>query len=304
MKIARSVLSVPASNWRMIEKAISSDADGVFLDLEDAVAPDQKVSARENVVRAVTELDWGHKSPAYRCNGLDTPLFYRDIIDVVERAGQSLDTIIIPKVGRPEDLVVADTLLSQIEASLNLESGRIKLEAQIETAGGLVRVDDISRASTRLLALVFGPGDYAASVNMPSESVGGIGRWDEEYPGHRFHYPMHRILVAARSAGLRAIDGPVADYRDLALYRRSCIIGRSLGYDGKWCIHPNQIAVANEVFSPTDDELAWAQKVASAYEKSLAEGHGAISIDGTMIDVASIRLAERTLEAARRARPA
>jgi citrate lyase subunit beta/citryl-CoA lyase len=301
MQVERSVLSVPASSRRMIEKAVSSAADVVFMDLEDAVAPDAKVESRRNVIWAIRELDWHAKPTAYRMNALDTPFFYRDLIDIVEQIGEALDLIIVPKVRRPEDLVVVDTLLSQIEANMGFEPGRIRLEAQIESAQGLIEVDRIAKGSDRLKALHFGPGDYAASVNMPVESIGAMDEWDERYPGHRFHYAMHRIVVAARAAELRVIDGPVANFRDLDGYRRSCTIARSLGYDGKWCIHPDQIATANEIFSPTRRELDWAQKVIKAYSEATAEGTGVISVDNKMIDAASIKLAERTIELAHEA---
>jgi citrate lyase subunit beta / citryl-CoA lyase len=298
MRRNRSVLSVPAGTPRMIEKAASLPADLVLLDLEDAVVPDLKVEARQGVIHALTELTWGDRPPAYRCNGLDTPYFYRDIIDIVEAAGSAAGTIVVPKVNRAEDLIVVDTLLHGIELSLGLTLGSIKLHALIESAQGLINVERIALATPRLEALVFGPGDYAASIGMPMESIGVMDAWDEAYPGHRLHYAMQRIVVAARAAGLRAIDGPVANYRDREGHRRSCTIARSLGFDGKWCIHPDQLAATNEIFSPTERELSWARRVIQAYEEAVAAGRGAVSIDGTMIDVASIRLAEATIDAA------
>jgi citrate lyase subunit beta/citryl-CoA lyase len=285
----------------MIEKAVASPADVVFVDLEDAVAPAAKVESRQNVIRAIRELDWGDKPPAYRMNGLDTPFFYRDLIDVVERAGDRLALIVVPKVGRPEDLATVDTLLASVEANVGLQSRRIKLEAQIESASGLVHVDKIAAATGRLVTLNFGPGDFSASMHMPLASIGAMDWWDEQYPGHRFHGAMTRIVAAARAAGVRATDGPLADFRDLEGYRRACIIARGLGFDGKWCIHPSQIAMANEVFSPTEEEVAWARKVLDAYDRATAGGSGAVSLDGRMIDGASIRLAEGIVALARRA---
>lgn len=299
VRLERSELAVPASSWRMIEKAVSSMADVVFLDLEDAVAPDAKVASRTNVVRALRELDWGKKPPAYRVNGLDTPLFYRDVIEVVESAGDRLAIIVIPKLGRPEDLVTVDTLLSQIELAKGFELGKIRLEAQIESAGGLIEVERIAEASNRLDSLIFGPGDYAASVHMPMRTIGSMDRWDEQYPGHRMHYAMARIVVAARAAGIRAIDGPLADFRDMEAYDRACVVARGLGFDGKWCIHPDQVPIANEVFSPTVEELEWAKRVAEAYRQATAAGTGVVSVDQVMVDAASIKLAETTLELAR-----
>jgi citrate lyase beta subunit len=299
VRISRSVLAVPASNWRMVEKGPFSGADLFFLDLEDAVAPSEKTSARENVVRAIKELNWRGRPTFYRINSLETPYFYRDLIEVVEDAGNVLDLILVPKVERPEDLNALDTLLRSVEMNAGLEPGKIKLEAQIETARGLVALDAIARATDRLEALVLGPGDFAASIRMPQTSIGTMDEWDEAYSGHRFHYAMQRIVVAARAADLRAIDGPVADYRDEEGLRKSCLISRSLGFDGKWCIHPSQIETVNEVFSPTEKELEWAKKVISAYEEANAAGSGAISVDGQMIDAASIKMAQNILDLAR-----
>jgi citrate lyase subunit beta / citryl-CoA lyase len=295
MKAAQSLLAVPATRRKMVEKALASEADAVFLDLEDAVAPGSKAAARGDVASALKELNWRGRPTLFRANALDTPYFYGDLIEVVEDAGDSLDAILIPKVNRPEDLYAVSTLLSQLEQAMDLDRDRIKLEAQIETAEGLANVDSIARATDRLTALHFGPGDFAASVGMPQTSIGVMDEWDEVYPGHRFHYAMQRIVVAARGAGLRALDGPVADYRDEEGLRRSCLIARSLGFDGKWCIHPAQIGIVNEVFSPTEREVEWAKKVVAAYEEANAAGSGSVSVDGQMIDAASIKLARNTL---------
>ena len=282
----------------MAEKALVSAADAVFLDLEDAVAPDEKADTRGKIVRALKELDWRNRLTLYRANALDTPYFYGDVIEIVEGAGERLDALMVPKIQRPEDLHVVATLLYQIELSVGLEPGGIKIEAQLESAEGLVNVDGIARATQRLTALHFGPGDYAASVRMPQRSIGTMDEWDEVYPGHRFHYAMHRLVVAARAAGLRAVDGPVADHRDEEGLRESCLAARSLGFDGKWCIHPAQIETVNDVFSPTEEEVEWARKVVQAYEEANAAGRGAISVDGQMIDAASVRMARNTLDLA------
>jgi citrate lyase subunit beta/citryl-CoA lyase len=297
VKASRSLLVVPASNLEMAGKALASAADSVLLDLEDAVAPDEKADARKQVVHALKELDWWNRPTLYRANALDTPYFYRDVIEVVEEAGGGLDSVLIPKVQRPEDLHVAAALLSQIELAVGLEPGKVKIEAQIESAEGLVNVDAIARATERLEALHFGPGDFAASLRMPYRSIGVMDEWDEVYPGHRFHYAMQRIVVAARAAGLRGVDGPVADYRNEEGLRESCLVARSLGFDGKWCIHPAQIETVNEVFSPTEKEIEWARKVVAAYEEANAAGTGAISVEGQMIDAASIKMAHNTLDA-------
>jgi citrate lyase beta subunit len=298
VRAPRSILAVPGSNPKMAKKALASAADAVFLDLEDAVAPDEKAEARPKVVHTLKELDWGGRPTLYRTNALDTPYFYRDLIEVVEEVGDDLAAIMVPKVQRPEDLHVVATLLYQIELSTGLKPGKIELEAQIESAGGLVNVESIARATGRLTALHFGPGDYAASVRMPQKSIGTMDEWDGVYPGHRFHYAMHRIVVAARAAGLRAVDGPVADHRDEKGLRQSSLLARSLGFDGKWCIHPAQIETVNDVFSPTNEEAEWARKVVRAYEEANAAGRGAITVEGQMIDAASIRMARNTLEQA------
>jgi citrate lyase subunit beta/citryl-CoA lyase len=298
LRAARSLLAVPANRLKMVEKALASDADAVFLDLEDAVAPDDKPSARKEVIGALRDLDWRGRPTLYRANALDTPYFYRDLIEIAEEAGDSLDAVMVPKVNRPEDLHVVATLLAQLELAAGLEPGRIRVEAQIESAEGLTNVDAIARATDRLEALHFGPGDFAASLRLPQTSIGVMDEWDEAYPGHRFHYAMQRIVVAARAAGVRVLDGPVADYGDEEGLRRSCLVARSLGYDGKWAIHPAQIGTVNEVFSPTEGEVEWAEKVVAAYEAANAAGSGSVSVEGQMVDAASIRMAQNTLDLA------
>ena len=280
----------------MVEKALASDADAIFLDLEDAVAPDDKAGARTDVISALKGLDWRGRPTLFRANALDTAFFYRDLIEVVEAAGHALDAVMIPKVNRPEDLHAVSTLLSGLELAVDLEPGKIELEAQIESAEGLANAYAIARATPRLGALHFGPGDFAASLHMPQTSIGTMDEWDEAYPGHRFHYAMQHIVVAARATGVRVLDGPVADYGDEEGLRRSCLTARSLGFDGKWCIHPAQIPVVNEVFSPTDKEVDWAEKVIAAYEEASAAGSGSVSVDGQMVDAASIKMARNVLD--------
>jgi citrate lyase subunit beta / citryl-CoA lyase len=299
VRLSRSVLAVPASKWKMVEKGPLSGADLFFLDLEDAVAPNEKAAARGNVIQAIKELDWQGRPTFYRINSLDTPYFYRDVIEVVEEAGEGLDLILVPKVERAEDLSTLDTLLTSVELNAGLEPGKVKLEAQVETAKGLVSIDAIARATERLEALVLGPGDFAASVRIPQTNIGTVDEWDEVYPGDRFHYAMQRIVVAARAADLRVVDGPVADYRDEEGLRKSCLRARSLGFDGKWCVHPSQVEIVNEAFLPTEKELEWARKVVSAYEEANAAGSGSISVNGQMVDAASIRMAQNTLDLAR-----
>ena len=298
MGATRSLLAVPASNRKMVEKALASDADAVFLDLEDAVAPDEKAGARKDVVWALGELDWRDRPKLVRVNALDTRWFYRDLVEVVEGAGGALDAVMVPKVNRAEDLHAVAVLLDGIELNTDLEVGSVRVEAQIEGAEGLANIDATANATERLTTLHFGPGDFAASLRMPQTSLGTMDEWDEAYPGHRFGYAMQRIVVAARAAGLRVVDGPVADHRDEEGLRRACMIARSLGYDGKWCTHPGQIGTVNEVFSPTEREVEWARKVIEAYEKADAAGSGAVSVDGQMVDAASIKMARNTLDLA------
>ncbi|MGH2557909.1 MAG: HpcH/HpaI aldolase/citrate lyase family protein [Thermomicrobiales bacterium] len=295
MRLERSELAVPASNWRMIEKAAGLDADVAFLDLEDAVAPGEKAAARVNVVRAFRELDWGRKPRAFRANALDTPFFYRDLIDVVEGAAHRVDLVILPKARRQEDVYVVATLLGQLEMALGIEP-RIGVEVQIESAEGLLNAAGIAKTSDRVEALIFGPGDYAASVGMPSESIGVADDWDATYGADRWHYAMSTIVVAARAAGVRAIDGPYADYRDPDGLRSASRKARALGYDGKWCIHPSQVPIVNDVFTPSPSEVAWARTVVSAYEAATRAGQGAVSVEGQMVDAASIRMARRVLD--------
>lgn len=292
----RSYLLTPASNPAMIAKAAGSPADAVCIDLEDAVAPGEKEASRANVIRALRELDFGPRLRLFRINGLDTPFAYRDLIEVVEEAGERVDLVIVPKVDRAEDVLFVDTLLTQIEWRQGLAPGRIKVEAQIETALGCVNVDTIAAASPRLDALIFGMGDYAASLRMPLDAIGEPDEHDRAYPGHRWHHVMSRIVTAARAFDKRAIDGPFASFRDLDGFRRAAGVARALGFDGKWCIHPGQLAAANDAFSPPESEVAWARTVLQEYARATAAGRGAITVAGRMIDAASLRMA-RTIVA-------
>ncbi len=294
MTATRSELAVPANNRRMVEKAVASPADLAFLDLEDAVAPAEKDDARRSVIAALRDLDWGAKPRAYRINPVASPHCYRDVIDVVESASGAVDLIVVPKVERADQIGFLATLLDQIEARLGLSSP-IRLEAQIETARGLLACDQIAFASPRLDGLTFGPGDFAASMGMPARAIGVDDDWDRRYPGHRFGYAMSRIVTAAHAAGIRATDGPSADFRDLEALRRSCEVARALGFDGKWCIHPAQIETVNAVFAPSHEELDHARGLIAAYEGATTAGRGTATFDGLMIDAASLRMARRTL---------
>ncbi|MCB1921153.1 MAG: CoA ester lyase [Candidatus Competibacteraceae bacterium] len=297
-KLERSVLLVPASNWSMIQKTAASKADAVCIDLEDAVTVDEKEASRANVARAFKELDFGGKLRMYRINGLDTHYAYRDLIEVAEAAGDCVDLIVVPKVNRPEDIYVVETLLTQIESYRGF-ARPIGIEALIETAQGCVNIRDIAACSTRLEGFIYGPGDYAASVRMPMESIGELDENDAVYPGHRWHHVMHSIVTAARAYNKRAIDGPFAGIKNPEGLAQACKIARAMGFDGKWCIHPSQIDAANQTFVPSEKELAWAQTVLSEYERARQEGRGALSVKGKMIDVASLRMCQTTVERAR-----
>lgn len=293
-RLSRSMLFVPASRPDMIAKAARSEADAVCIDLEDAVAPDQKEASRGNVVRALTELDFGPRTRLVRINGLDTAYAYRDLIDVLEPAGRAVDLVMLPKTRTAADVGFVATLLSQIEARVGI--GReIGIEAQIETASGFLWLREIAASSPRLESLIFGSGDYAASMGMPLVSIGVDDQHDAAYPGHRWHAVMHGIVAAARANGLRALDGPYAAFKDLAGFERACRTARALGFDGKQCIHPSQLPVANAAFSPRPDEVAWARSVASAYDEAVEQGRGVVVVEGKMIDAANLRMAMSTL---------
>lgn len=290
----RSVLATPGSQPRMIAKALASDADVVMIDLEDGVAPEQKAAARAEVAAALREGDWRGRPRTFRMNALDTPWFVHDLVEVIEGAAGAIDLIVVPKVGGSDDVAAVATILASLEGALGMTAS-IGLEVQIESARGLMNCEAIAAASSRVEALVFGPGDYAASVGMPLAAIGTADRWDDAYPGHRWDYPLQRILVAGRAAGTRVIAGPYADFRDLDGFRRSCQSARALGYDGKWCIHPAQVPVANEVFTPDEEEIGWAQRVLAANAEAAREGRGSFALDGQMIDAASLRMAHATL---------
>ena len=297
-RLERSVLLAPASNWGMIQKTAAARADAVCIDLEDAVAPDEKETSRANVVRAYHELDFGNKLKMFRMNGLDTHFAYRDLVEIVEAAGDRIDLIVIPKVNRPEDVYVVETLLGQIE-SYKKFSRPIGVEALIETALGCVNIREIAACSERLEGFVYGPGDYAASVHMPMESIGELDENDRIYPGHRWHHVMHSIVSAAKAYNKRAIDGPFAGIKNPEGLAQACKIGRAMGFDGKWCIHPSQIETVNQTFVPSEKEIGWARLVLDEYEAALREGKGAISVKGKMIDVASLRMCQAIVERAK-----
>jgi malyl-CoA/(S)-citramalyl-CoA lyase len=301
-RLHRSELAVPASNTRALEKAPNLSADVVFLDLEDAVAPDDKGAARENAIAALLELDWSGSAVSVRINGLDTHWCYRDVVEVMERAGDRIDTLLIPKVGSPSDVEFVATLCSQIEQARGLAP--VNLHLLIETAAGMANVEAIARAvPERLEAMVFGVADYAASVQARTTNIGGANPdyailTDPDADGARashwgdqWHFGISRIVAACRANGLRPIDGPFGDLNDAEGYRAAARRAAALGCEGKWAIHPSQVALANDVFTPDDAEITRARRILDAMETAAKQGQGAVSLDGRLIDAASIRMA-------------
>ncbi|MBV9013600.1 MAG: CoA ester lyase [Pseudonocardiales bacterium] len=292
-RLQRSELAVPGSNTSFIDKAANSAADVVFLDLEDAVAPADKERARRTVIEALREIDWAAKGKtvSVRFNGLDTHYMYRDVIDVMERAGDRVHTILVPKVGLPADLYCVETLINQVEQARGYPN-KVGLEALIETALGMASVEAIAAAPGRLEALHFGVADYAASSRARTVSIGGL---NPDYPGDQWHFALSRMIVACRAYGLRPIDGPFGDFSDPDGYRASAARAAALGADGKWAIHPSQIELANEVFSPPEAEVQRAQRIVEALAEAAAQGRGAAAVDGKMIDAASERMAQTVI---------
>jgi citrate lyase subunit beta/citryl-CoA lyase len=294
----RSELATPASSERMCEKAPTSGADLVFLDLEDACAPVAKEGARATAVAALTGQDWGRTVRAVRINGIETPWCHGDIVEVVTGAREALDVLIVPKARTARDVWWVDVLLTQLETKLGLRK-RIALEVLIEESEGLANAAEIARASDRLEAIIFGAGDLSASQRARVD-----GNFDpvSEYPGDFWHFARSQVLTAARLAGIDAVDAPYPAYQDPDGYRRSAVHASLLGFDGKWAIHPSQIPIAHEVFSPTEAEVADAHESIEIYRRSEAEGVGAIGRDGRLVDAAHMRLAENTLYKASLAR--
>src|SRR4051812_19394316 len=273
MRSRRTCHAVPGSSERFLAKAPGLEADEVFLDLEDAVAPNEKESARGRVIEALNTLDFRDgMTVVVRVNGTDTPHYYRDLIDVVEQAGARLDAVMLPKVRTPGDVEMTDKLLTQIELARGLEPGRIGIEAQIEDATGLIACEAIAAASPRMETLIFGPGDYSAAVGIPITTIGAA---PDGYPGDHLNYVYTRLVVAARAAGIQAIDGPYGNIKDLDGLRARSALARALGMDGKWTIHPGQIAIVNEVFSPARDQWERAEAMLAAYEEAHRDGAGA-----------------------------
>jgi malyl-CoA/(S)-citramalyl-CoA lyase len=291
----RSMLFVPATRWDVIVKAAASDADSICVDLEDSVPANVKELSRSNVIRAFTELDFGERTRMFRINALDTPFAYRDLIDVVEAVGNRIDQVMLPKCSGPGDVAFVSRLLSQIEQRQSFDR-EIGIEAQIETAAGFTWLREIAGASPRVRALIFGSGDYAASMGMPASGIGTTDSNDELYPGHRWHAVMHAIVASARTYGLRCVDGPYSDFKDIEGFESACRVAKVMGFDGKQCIHPAQLASVNSIFGPTPEEVDHARRVVDAYEAAAATGRGAVALEGRMIDEANVRMARVVLQ--------
>lgn len=289
-RLHRSELAVPGSSPQMFEKALNSKADYVFLDLEDAVSPNDKETARTNVIKSLQEMNWREsgKTISVRINGLDTHYMYRDVIDIMEQVGDRIDTILIPKVGTASDVYMVDCMLNQIEIARKYKS-RIGLECLIETALGMSNIKEIATSSDRLEALHFGVADYAASLRARTVVIGGL---NPDYPGDQWHHGLSQLVMTCRAYGLRAIDGPFGDFNSPEDFILSAKRAAILGFEGKWAIHPSQIELANNQFTPPEAEVNRAINILKALEKAAAEGKGAAQLDGRMIDAASARMAD------------
>jgi len=289
-RLQRSELAVPGSSPRMFEKALNSKADYIFLDLEDAVSSNDKISARQNVIKALKEINWREKSKtiSVRINSLDTHYMYSDVVEIVEQVGDKVDTILVPKVGTSSDVYMVDCLLTQIETNKKIKN-KIGIECLIETALGMSNIKEIAKSSSRLEALHFGVADYAASLRARTVVIGGL---NPDYPGDQWHHGLSQLAMTCRAYGLRAIDGPFGDFNDSDAYIASAKRAAAVGIEGKWAIHPSQIDLANKVFSPPETEVTKAKRILEELAKVAKEGKGAAQLDGRMIDAASARMAE------------
>ena len=289
-RLQRSELAVPGSSPKMFEKALNSSADYIFLDLEDAVSPNDKISARQNVIKALKEINWREKGKtiSVRINSLDTHYMYRDVIEIIEEAGERVDTLLVPKAGTASDVYMVDCLLTQIETNKKLKN-KIGIECLIETALGMSNIKEIAKSSSRLEALHFGVADYAASLRARTVVIGGL---NPDYPGDQWHHGLSKLVMTCRAYGLRAIDGPFGDFNNPEAYIAAAKRGAAIGIEGKWAIHPSQIDLANKVFSPPESEVNKAKRIIEELDKAAKEGKGAAQLDGRMIDAASARMAE------------
>ena len=292
-RLQRSELAVPGSSPKMFEKALTSAADYIFLDLEDAVSPNDKISARANVIKALNEMNWREngKTISVRINSLDTHYMYSDLVEIIEQAGKNVDTILVPKAGTASDVYMVDCLLTQIETNKNLKN-KIGIECLIETALGMSNIKEIAKSSERLEALHFGVADYAASLRARTVVIGGL---NPDYPGDQWHHGLSELVMTCRAYGLRAIDGPFGDFNDPDAYVAAAKRGAAIGIEGKWAIHPSQIELANNVFSPPEAEVSKAKRILEELDKAAKEGKGAAQLDGRMIDAASARMAENVV---------
>ena len=289
-RLQRSELAVPGSSPKMFEKALSSNADYIFLDLEDAVSPNDKIIARQNVIKGLKEINWREKGKtiSVRINSLDTHYMYRDVVEIIEEVGDKVDTLLVPKAGTASDVYMVDCLLTQIETNKKLKN-KIGIECLIETALGMSNIKEIAKSSERLEALHFGVADYAASLRARTVVIGGL---NPDYPGDQWHNGLSELVMTCRAYGLRAIDGPFGDFNDPDAYIAAAKRGAAIGIEGKWAIHPSQIDLANKVFSPPEAEVNKAKRIIEELEKAAKEGKGAAQLDGRMIDAASARMAE------------
>jgi malyl-CoA/(S)-citramalyl-CoA lyase len=295
MKPRRSILSVPGHIEKMHAKASDSAADVVMLDLEDSVPVDAKKTARTLTIQSLTNMDWQNRIISVRCNGLGTPFGYRDILEVCEQAGHVIDTMVIPKVHHAGDIYFVHRLLHGIEMNKGIEK-KIGIEASIESAQGLENVTGIAGSSDRIQTLIFGIADFSESIGVRLASISGHGEGEEEiYPGHRWHFVLSRIAVAAKAKGLAAIDSPFGNFKDPDGLRRSSAMSCALGYDGKWVIHPSQIDIVNEIFSPAIEDIERAKKIIQAHEEAVQSGRGAVAVEGRMVDKATVRLAQKLM---------
>src|SRR5579871_3362691 len=295
----RSCLSVPGSSERFLAKGPTVPADMTFLDLEDSVAPLEKEAARAKVVDAIKNLDWGDRALCVRVNAWDSKWTAYDVIEVVGNAGERLDEVMLPKVQSAAEVVALHLLLRQVEARAGLPEGHSGIEAQIETTRGLINVEEICAASPRLETIIFGPADFAASMEMPV-LTGGVQI--PEYPGDHFHYVFSKILMAGRANGLQVIDGPFLKIRDSEAFRDYCQRTKILGYDGKWALHPDQVAILNEIFSPTQEQFDHAFDLLDAYAHATDEERkGAVMFGDEMIDEASRKMAIKFVSRGERA---
>ena len=295
--LQRSTISVPSNREKMLIKSLGLNADFIMYDLEDSVSLEEKDKARRMLIDFLSSEDLQDKVISYRINEVESPFAYKDVIEVIENVGNKIQSVVIPKVESERHIIWIDVLLTQIEKSIGLNK-KIEIEPSIETAKGVLNIKEIVNASDRIRSLVFGIADYTVSLGMFFKGISGHGEEEEFYPGHRFHYPMSAIAVAAKAKGVLAIDAPYGNFKDLEGLKRSCLISKYLGFDGKWAIHPSQIEIINKVYSPDEEDIQRCKKIVNIYEESIKTGKGSASIDGRMIDGATYRLAKSILDKA------